>query len=306
MSAKNIRKLDTAATLACIATVLFWTTGPNLIKFLTGHLDFWTQNMLRYLAACLFWLPFLLVAVKKGQIESKIWRLALIPALPNIVMQTLWAASFYYIDPAFMNLLSKSSIIWIAGFSIIFFQQERPLLKSKYFWVGLALSVIGVAGVLFSEEGFATQRTTIGIILALACAFMWSVYIIAAKICFRDIDSHYGFSVMSIYTVVGLCILAFMFGRPQDSLKISAWPWVAVIFSGLTSIGIAHVLHYVAIKRIGATIPSLVLLATPFTVLAISSIAFGEMLNLFQWLFGLILLAGSALAIYAQQHLKDI
>ena len=82
------------------------------------------------------------------------------------------------------------------------------------------------------------------------------------------------------------------------------WPWACVVISGVISIAMGHVLFYIAIKRIGATIPGLALLSTPFIVLAISYIAFGETLSLFQWLFGFVLLAGSALAIWAQQHLK--
>jgi drug/metabolite transporter (DMT)-like permease len=56
-------------------------------------------------------------------------------------------------------------------------------------------------------------------------------------------------------------------------------------------------------RRIGATIPALVILAQPFIVLTVSYIVFGESLNGLQLLFGLVLLAGSALAIWAQQHL---
>ena len=75
------------------------------------------------------------------------------------------------------------------------------------------------------------------------------------------------------------------------------------MISGIMSISLSHVLYYAVLRRIGATILSLVLLSTPFIVLAISNVFFGEFLNLPQWLFGLVLLAGSALAIWAQQHL---
>jgi drug/metabolite transporter (DMT)-like permease len=56
-------------------------------------------------------------------------------------------------------------------------------------------------------------------------------------------------------------------------------------------------------RRIGATIPALVILAQPFIVLTVSYIVFGESLNGLQLLFGLVLLAGSALAVWAQQQL---
>lgn len=306
MSNDETGKINSPATLACISILVFWSVGPIFIKLLTGHIDFWTQNLLRYLAACLFWLPFLLYAVKKRQIEKHVWRCAIIPAVANIVMQCFWAGAFYYLDPAFMILLTKSSIIWIAGFSLIFFADERGLVRSRRFWVGMVLCVIGVGGVMFLQEDFGTKKTLTGIVLASTAAFTWGVYTVSAKIAFKNVDSRSGFSVMSIYTVAGLFILAILFGKTRDCLSMGAWPWAIVVISGVLCISFTHVLYYAAMKRIGATIPSLVLLATPFTVLAVSSVVFSESLRPGQWVFGMVLLAGCGLTIWAQQHLKRV
>ena len=85
---------------------------------------------------------------------------------------------------------------------------------------------------------------------------------------------------------------------------MGARQWLYLIISGIIPIATGHVLYYIAIKRIGATIPSLVLLASPFTVLAGSYIVFGETLGALEVVFGLVLIIGSALAIWAQEHLK--
>jgi len=300
----NIRKVDVSATFACIGALTFWSLGPIFIKYLTGYLDSWTQNLLRYSVACLFWLPFLLFSVRAKRLDTRVWRRAVVPGAANVVMQSLFACAYYYIGPAFMALLMKSSIIGIAGFSLIFFPEERTLVKSKRFWSGLMLSVVGVAGVLYYKEDFAAIRTLTGIIIALMTAFMWAVYTISAKIAFKDIDSRHGFSVLSIYTVGGLFVLAFLFGRVDDCVKMGPWQWVCVVISGATSIALSHTLYYAAMRRIGATIPGLVMLAQPFIVLAISYVVFGESLNIFQLLFGVVLLAGSGLAIWSQGHLK--
>jgi len=171
MESINTRKIDTPATMACIGTVICFSIGPIFIKLLTDYIDLWTQNLLRYLVASLVWLPWLMFTIKKGRFERRIWQRAIWPAAVNILMQSLWAASFYYINPAFMTLLVKSSIIWIAGFSIIFFPEERPLVKSKRFWSGIGLSAIGVIGVIVFKKDFATTKTITGIFLALSAAF---------------------------------------------------------------------------------------------------------------------------------------
>ena len=301
----NKRTLDITATLACLGALTFWSLGPNFIKYLTEYMDLWTQNFLRYSVACLFWLPLLVLAIRRKKLDKGIWLKAILPAGTNILMQSLWAAAFYYIGPGFMVLLTKTNIIWIAGFSLIFFPDERPLIKSKRFWAGLGLCVLGVAGVLYFKSDFAAKGTLTGVAIGLACAFMWGLYTVTVKMAFRKTDSRYGFSVISIYTVLGLGIVAIMFGDIRDGIDMGIRPWGVVVVSGVLSIALAHVLYYVVIKRIGATVPALVILAQPFPVLAISHIVFGESLHIFQLVFGVVLLMGAAMAIWSQRDLRQ-
>ena len=299
------QKVDFSATFACIGALIFWSLGPIFIKYLTGYVDSWTQNLLRYSVACLFWMPFLFLSIKTKRLDHRVWRRALVPAMANILMQSLYAAAFYYIGPAFMVLQMKTNVIWIAGFSLIFFSEERALVKSKRFWTGLTLSVVGLIGVMYNEVDLAQARIITGIIVAQAAAFMWGVYTVSVRIAFREIDSRSGFSVMSIYTVMGLAVSALLFGEVKTAAQMDAWQWACVVISAVIAIAFAHTLYYAAMKRIGSTIPALVILAQPFVVLGISNIVFGESMNGFQLLFGMALLAGAALAIWAQQDLKN-
>jgi drug/metabolite transporter (DMT)-like permease len=161
-----------------------------------------------------------------------------------------------------------------------------------------------VFGVLYFKDDFAAAGTVKGIVISLVCALMWAVYTISVKVKLRDIDSRVGFCVISIYTVIGLWIGAFVFGAPRQCLVMGVRPWTAVVFSAITSIALAHVLYYVAIKRIGATIPLIVILSQPLVVFSISRVVFHERLNGLQLLFGLLLLFGAAIAVWAQEHLK--
>jgi drug/metabolite transporter (DMT)-like permease len=300
----DIRRFNLPATFGCLGALIGWSIGPIFIKYLTGYLDAWTQNALRYSVAALFWLPFLLSSIRANRLDSSVWRKALVPAAANVVMQSLWAAAFYYIGPAFMVLLTKTNIIWVATFSLIVFPDERRLVRSKRFWAGLVLSVTGLVGVMYYRVDLAGQTAT-GIAIALIAAFAWGVYTISARIAFRDIPSHSAFSVTSIYTSVGLVILALLFGRVGDCAAMGAREWTCVVISAVVAIALAHTAYYAAMKRIGATIPALVILAQPLLVLATSSVIFGESFRLAQLFFAAVLLIGSALAIWAQQHLKD-
>ena len=300
----NIRKIDITATTESLGTLLFWTLGPVFITYLAGHIDSYTQNFLRYLTACIFLLPFLILSIRKKQFDKSIWLKAIFPAVANLTMQSLYASAFYYISPAFMVLLMKSSIVWTALFSLVFFLDERPLVKSKRFWSGMLFSVAGVIGVMYFKKDFAQVKTITGISLAFGASLAFAVYAISAKIAFKKTDSRQAFAVTSIYMTLGLAFLAFAFGNVKESLSLNTWQWACVVISAITGIAFGHTLYYAAMRRIGVTIPSLILLAQPFCVLAISHFVFKESMNIPQLLSGGVLLTGSAIAIWAQQHLK--
>lgn len=297
-------RIDTSGTSACLGAVFFWALGPIFIKYLTGYTDSWTQNALRYSAACVFWLPFMAYIVWRGGFPRRTWRRALVPALANMAMQSLWAAAFYYLAPGFLTLLTNTSILWVTGFSLVLFPQERPLIRSPRFWLGLGLSLGGLLGVLYFKEDFSAAGTRLGIVIALSEAFLWGVYAVSVKIALRDIDSRTGFSVISLYTTAGLWICAALLGHPRQALHLNLPAWAAVVVSAITAIALAHVLFYAAIRRLGTTIPMLVVLSQPFIVLGMSRIFFHERLNTMQMLSGLVLLLGAAASIWAQQHLK--
>ena len=311
MNKPTPRLLTSLGALACIGTLLCWSSAPLFIKYLTGYLDLWTQNLLRYGAACLFWLPFLLIAAKTGQLPGTVWKRALLPFIPNIIMQNLWAAAFYYIDPGFASLLSTTAFLWAIILSVIFFADERQHLSNRLFRLSIILSLVGLMGVMFFHPDFAiatpgrpafTHSYTItGIVIIMVYGLIWGLYAIAVKVAFRGIDSRIGFSVVSIYTVIALSILTMFMGQPSKCLELSFNGWNAIVISGVTGIALGHVFYYISLRRLGATTPSLVQLAQPFIVVVISYFVFSEKLSFPQLVFGVVLVAGSAMAILAKK-----
>ena len=303
MTKSTNRHFDSLAALSCIGTLICWATAPLFIKYLTGYLDLWSQNRLRYGAATLFWLPVLLAEARAGRLPKSVWKRALLPFIPNIIMQNLWAAAFYYIDPGFTSLLSMTAFLWVIILSVVFFADERRLLKSTLFRLSIILSIAGLAGVMYFHPAFNRSYTIIGIAIILLYGFIWGFYALSVKVVFRGIDSRIGFSVVSIYTVAALFILTLFMGQPQKCLQMPASGWVAVVVSGVAGIAVGHVLYYISIRRLGSTTPSLVQLAQPFVVIVISYFVFRESFNGLQLVFGIVLVTGSALAIIAEKNL---
>jgi len=298
-------KIHTKGTLYCLMALVCWGSGPVFIKLLSLSLDSWSQNFFRYSVACLFWLGFLCWKYHQREVAHSVWVKAILPSAANIIMQSFWVMAFYYINPAFMVLLSKSSILWIILFSMVLFADERQLLKSKYFWYGFILAISGLIGVIVFKKDFTTETKLIGIIFTITASFFWSIYTVSVRAVFSGYDSRIAFSVISIYTAIGLGVLAFIFGTPSDVINIPYKPWLYIVVSGILSIAMSHTFYYGAIKRIGATITSIVLLSQPLLVFGISAIVFGEQLSPLQWIFGTVLLAGAAIAIWSERFLKN-
>jgi drug/metabolite transporter (DMT)-like permease len=298
------RKFNFAGTAFAVLSLFSGIPGPLIIKYITSFTDFWTQNFLRYVVTVITILPFVLFSSQKTIYDKGLWRKTIIIAIVNIFMQCTWGAAFYYVNPAFITLLSKSSILWTVAISLIFFADERPLIKSWAFWTSFCIVIIGLVGVTVFKRDFSTKASIIGIILTLAFAFGWSIYAILIKALLKNEDSTASFTIVSIYSLVGLGILAFCFGKPMQCVNFSANVWFLLALSAVTSISISHVTFYAAIKRIGSSIPTLVVLAQPFLVLLVSRALFDEHLLAPQWFFGLLLIAGAALAIKAQEHLN--
>ncbi len=299
------QRFDTIAGLCCLGFLSCWTVGSLQIEYLTRYVDVWTQNFARYVVACLFWLPVLIVNIRKGNVSGRLWLWALLPMGANVIMQTCWAGSFYHGEPGFVMLLNKSSVIWVAGFSIFFFAEERALLKSRFFWLGLSCSITGVVGVILYQPDLSLKTSFWGAFLAVASSMSWAVYIILAKIAFRNIDSRLGFSMITVYMVFVMAALGFALGEPAQLLDLHAKGWITLVTSAIISIALGHVFFYVAIKRIGATIPSMTLLSSPFITFLASRVIFDEHLTAAQLTFGVILVSGAAAAICAQRDLQQ-
>lgn len=305
MSKRTLHWTPTAI-VACLGFWWSWTAAPIFIKLLADSLDAWTQNAARYAVAFLFWLPYLIFYLSRYNHPPGLWRRAIIPSLFNIGMQTCWTASLYYQPPAFSLLLSRTSILWVSLLSLILFADERPMMRRKRFWVGVVLALTGLAGVLLKNPTLDQPTTLVGVGLALATSITWTGYMVAVKILLNDIDSRLSFSVITIYTLAGLSALAAWRGKPAQLISLSAIDWVNVVVSAILAIALAHVFFYMAIKRIGAAIPSIITLLTPFSLLAISSVIFKERMTWQQLVFAAILIVGIVIAIWPKKIIDKI
>ena len=108
---------------------------------------------------------------------------------------------------------------------------------------------------------------------------------------------------MCIYTTAGLAVAAVNFRQARAIVRPYGVAVGVYDYKRGFEYCIAHTFYYSSMRRIGATIPAVLLQLSPFATLVLSVPIMGERMNLWQWVSGVVLVAGSILAIWAQEHL---
>lgn len=293
---------STVGLAAALGALLSWSLGPILIKYLTGHFDAWTQNVYRYLAASLFLFPVLWRAYRRGELPAGLWRRALVPSAFNVVMQSFWASGFYYLNPAFMSLINQSSVFWITLISLALFPEERVFMRRPFFWIGLGMAVAGAVGVILSRPDFSVTGTAKGIVYTLCASATWACYAVSSRVAFRRVATQQGFAMVCVQTLVGLAVVSAVWSNPFRGLPTEPYVWGWLVLSAIVAITLAHTCYFAAMKRLGTTIPAVLMLLVPLGVLLISRVIFGESLTRGQWIGGAVLVVGSLLATLSRRQ----
>lgn len=280
------------AIAALLTSVFGWGTVPVFLKYFTPYLDAWTVNGLRYLTVVALQLPLIVYFILKGRYSKRIWQLALIPALFNFFQQVLWAFAPYFIDAGRIGFLVKSTVVFSIAGSFILFSDERFLLRSKTFWFGLTLSVAGFTGLSYYGTEISLSGSFLGAILVLTSSLFMSLYGLAVKRYFQGTNPLVSFSVIALYTGVGIIFMMLLMGNTAQIIHV---PWkilILVLISGLIGINLAHVMFYVALRHLGVMISYSVSLLTAFLTALLSWIFLGSGLSAFQWATGTLIVLG--------------
>lgn len=291
----------TAVLLALIA-VLCWCTVPLFIKYFTHYFDKYTQNGLRYSVAAILWLPALVVMLRSGRVDRRIWIAAIFPSIVNTIAQTTWAWSLYYVDPSIVAFSSQINAIWANVFAMYFFLDERRLLRHPFFWTGILASSAGFALMVGGLPDLWSHRTLIGLIIITAGSVPWGMYPVSVRLKVTNYPPAGAFAVIALYTAIACDILMFALGEPGATLHVS-WAVLGwIVLSAILGIGIAHVLYYAAINRVGVAVTAGILLLNPFCTAVLSVAMKVEHIRPIQWLGGVGLVAGTALLVTAKQR----
>jgi drug/metabolite transporter (DMT)-like permease len=285
--------------LALFTTVAIWSVPSLFQYYLNRYYDPWSQNFYRYLVACIAIVPFVYYQIHRGapKIDRQAIAICLIPCLPNVIHQITQVIALFYMGPGVYAIFIRSTVIFTALLALIFFPEERDIIRQWQFQAGTVLGLIGAFGVIWFQAGTQDRHIALpGLAIAFSASFCWALYSTLIKRPSARLGSVRSFGIVSVITSALLLPLTCLFGKIATPLHVNAHVNLILIVSAVSCITIAHVLYYVAIQEIGVALAQTLQLLCPLGALALSAWIFGEHLTTAQIWSSAILLLGAFLA----------
>jgi drug/metabolite transporter (DMT)-like permease len=284
---------------AVFATIVIWSMPSLFQYYLIRYYEPWSQNFYRYSVACLAIAPFVFYRMRRGgpRIDLHAFAICLVPCIPNVVHQITQVMALFYMGPGVYAIFTRSSVIFTALLALIFFPEERAIIRQWQFQVGTLLGLLGAFGVIWFQAGTQDRHIALpGLFIAFTATFCWALYGIFVKRPSAELGSIRSFGLVSLITSTMLLPLTLWFGRIDTPLHVSADVNLILIISAVTCITLAHVLYYVAIQQLGVALSQTLQLLCPVGALGLSAWIFGERLTPAQFFSAAILLLGAFLA----------
>ncbi len=286
--------------------VVSWGFSPVFIRFLSAPYDPFTQAFVRYGSATAALL--ILSAWLYPRDFERAWRhggplLAL--AVVLVAYQYTWTAGCSGANPTVAQLISKISLVLVILFSFAIFRDERSVIRSKEYLLGTVLCLIGVAFVLTRDPGRLLPAVDVYTLLLWLSALCWAVYAVWARHVSLNIHPVPMFTVLAVFSTIGLGGLALVFGEPSSLFEAGAYNTGIAVLSGLLPIAVAHPAFHYAQRNLGSAYCNSLELLNPLITYVVAVLVWPEeRLIPTQWLGGGILLVGAFMVLQARRHAR--
>lgn len=189
---------------------------------------------------------------------------------------------------------------------MLFFADERVLLRRRSFYIGAAAVFTGVVLVIYSRYGGVAGRLDWKVFFPLGAGLSWAFLGVSVK---KRLAPYFpnGFSTALVFSIVALLMGITLLFEPGPSVSgnPSAMDWVILLGTGFAGVGIGHTLFYYVVPRLGVSLTASLQLLLPFIAGLTSYLVLGELVRPLQVLGGLLLLGGCFLLIRLKAKLPS-
>jgi len=287
--------LSSASTeLGLLLMALIWGANFPFIKAALGDLPPLAFNALRFPLASLT--VYVILRFRGGLPwpDPGDWpRLVALGILGNLVYQAFFIFGINATLAGNASIFLATIPVWTILFSTLR-GHERPGLTV---WLGILSTVLGMTLVVLGG-GAALEiggSTLLGDLLVIGAAITWSLYTVGS----REMIRRYGSVPVTAWTLwigsLGLVIVGLpsLLGTPLG--ETSAVAWFGVGYAGILAIGLAYILWYRGVQRIGNARTAAYQNLTPIVALAVAWAWLGEVPRPLQITGAVVVLTGLSL-----------
>ncbi|MCD6510830.1 MAG: DMT family transporter [Thermoprotei archaeon] len=285
--------------LGILGTLILWSWAVIFIKILASYFDPITQNFYRYSSAALA-LTIISASLSntRKHVRLKITWTLIVPAVMVFLYQIFTVYGIYMTEATIAALLMRTNVIFTNAMSFLLFEEERRLIGTRKFMLGLLIAFIGIIGVtLRDSHDIGALTIDLGALMVLLGTIFWASYTVSVKISLREADplilTTIVFSLASLFFLPVTLLL----GDIGLVMKVSPDVNLMLIGSGILCVGIGNFLNYIAIMELGVAVTASLQLMTPLLTGVFSYMVMGERLTEMDLLFGGLLLLGCGMII---------
>lgn len=290
------RSSETKSDLALLFTVLVWGFNFPILKAALAVMPPHAMNVFRLSVSALA-LGGLYVAQQRkagasffAPFRTHGWPIFGMGLLGFLLYQYCFIVGIDKTTAGSAALIMASSPLWTAVFGHVFrFDFLRPAA-----WLGLLTTLMGAVIIVLgsAEEIDFSNAAFLGNVIIVAAAVFWGAYTAFNKPLSRHVTP---VSISFLGLLVALPFL-YALGLPYfDDVVwdgITVWIWLAIIFSGGLSTGIAVALWNTAVKQVGPSNTAAYGNLVPLIALFSSAVFLGERIALAQLAGGAFILGG--------------
>jgi drug/metabolite transporter (DMT)-like permease len=273
--------------------VLVWGVNYSVVKHALARFDPLAFNAIRFCIASVFVLLVLRAQGELGRPERRdVLRLVGLGILGNVIYQGCFVLGLARTPAGSASLILAVSPVMTAMLSALT-GHERPGWRT---WGGAAVAISGIALITGSGIGLRSGREIVGDLILVGAAFAWAAYTVSA----RPMVRKYGAVRTTAWTMwtgaAGLILLGSPALARQDWSAVGRLDWAALVFSALFAIGLAYLIWYRGVERIGNTRTAIFSNLSPVVAVASAAVLLHERPS--QWaLAGAVLTLGGVMIV---------
>lgn len=284
-----------ATDVGLVVVALIWGVNFSVVKVVLDELSPLALNALRFpLAAIALGLAVRAIPGPVLPHRDDVGRVVALGLIGNVVYQLCFIYGLDWTLAGNASLLLATTPAWTLVLSSAV-GHERPTAAAV---TGLVATVVGI-GLVVLGRGDALSlggSSLAGDLLMLGASVLWATYTVAG----RGPVRRYGPLRMTTWALwVGTPVLVLM-GIPSlldaDLSAVSPGGWAGVVYAGLLSIGLAYLLWYRGVQRLGNSRTAVYANLVPVTALLTAWLWLGEVPTGLQLIGAGVILLGLTLA----------